>query len=78
MNLEVAGDIRGFGLVLVNFDERGAGEAARLWESTRRFGLSFADRACVVTAARLGLPALTADKRWAGIDGLPAEVVLIR
>jgi len=78
VDLEVASEIRNVGLALVHFDERSADETAGLWRSTRHAGLSFADRACLVTAARLRIPALTADQRWAAIEGLPAEVVLIR
>lgn len=78
VNLDVAREIRGFSIGLVDFDERAAEEAAALWETTRTSGLSFADRACIVTASRLGLPVWTADKRWTTINGLPAEVVLIR
>jgi PIN domain nuclease of toxin-antitoxin system len=40
-------------------------------------GLSLADRACLVLAARLGVPALTSDGKWAEAD-VEAEVVLIR
>ncbi len=70
--------LRAAGLRLTAFDADDADAAARLWETTRQFGLSFADRACLVTASRLGLPAWTADKGWTTIDGLPAQVVLIR
>ena len=70
--------LRAAGLRLTSFDADDADAAARLWETTRTSGLSFADRACIVTASRLGLPVWTADKRWTTINGLPAEVVLIR
>jgi PIN domain nuclease of toxin-antitoxin system len=40
-------------------------------------GLSLADRACLVLAARLGVPALTSDGAWADAD-VEAEVVLVR
>lgn len=78
IDLQVARDIRSLGVLLVSFDEPAAEATAALWETTRQAGLSFADRACIVTAARVGLPALTADKRWAAVDHLPAEIVLIR
>src|SRR6266568_651884 len=37
---------------------------ARLRPITRRQGLSLADRACLSLAERLGVPALTADRKW--------------
>jgi len=36
------------------------------------------DRACLATASRLGLPALTADRSWADVSIPGATVVLIR
>ncbi len=62
---------------VVAFDEVHARNAARLWPTTRRTGLSFGDRACLATAILLGLPVLTADKAWAKLD-VGASVVLIR
>jgi PIN domain nuclease of toxin-antitoxin system len=41
---------------------------ARLRPLTRDAGLSLADRACLALAERLGLPALTTDQAWAGLD----------
>ncbi|TFU15780.1 type II toxin-antitoxin system VapC family toxin [Thermus tengchongensis] len=54
------------------FTEEDALEAARL----RPLGLSLGDRACLALARRLGLPALTADATWEGLDvGVKVEVV---
>lgn len=50
---------------------------ARLRPVTRAQGLSLADRACLVLATRLGVPALTADHAWEHAD-IDAEVKLIR
>lgn len=50
---------------------------ARLRPATARQGLSLADRACLVLAARLGVPVLTTDRSWADAD-VDAEVQLIR
>jgi ribonuclease VapC len=50
---------------------------ARLRPVTRRQGLSLADRACLALADRLGVPALTADRKWLEAD-VTAEVQLIR
>jgi PIN domain nuclease of toxin-antitoxin system len=52
-------------------------EIARLRPITKAQGLSLADRACLVLAARLGVPALTADREWAKAN-TSAEVQLIR
>lgn len=62
---------------LVPFDAEHALAAARLRSATRHFGLSFADRACLATAMRLGATAVTADRTWAKLD-LPCPVELIR
>ncbi|MEX0971856.1 MAG: type II toxin-antitoxin system VapC family toxin [Solirubrobacterales bacterium] len=50
---------------------------ARLRPITKAQGLSLADRACLALAARLGVPALTADSEWAKAD-VDADVLLIR
>jgi ribonuclease VapC len=50
---------------------------AQLRPITKAQGLSLADRACLALAARLGVPALTADHAWeqANVD---VEIKLIR
>ncbi|MBN8869947.1 MAG: type II toxin-antitoxin system VapC family toxin [Solirubrobacterales bacterium] len=52
-------------------------EVARLRPLTVKQGLSLADRACLVLAERLGVPALTTDRVWADAD-VAVEVQLIR
>jgi ribonuclease VapC len=52
-------------------------EIAKLRPMTIAQGLSLADRACLVLATRLGVPALTSDRIWADAD-IAAEVKLIR
>ena len=52
-------------------------EIAKLRPKTIAQGLSLADRACLVLAARLGVPALTADSIWTQAE-TPAEVKLVR
>jgi ribonuclease VapC len=52
-------------------------EIAKLRPVTISQGLSLADRACLVLAACLGVPALTADRVWADAD-VAAEVKFIR
>lgn len=62
---------------LVAFDEELAVAAALLRPATKRAGLSFAGRACIATATRLGATVVTADRAWARLD-LPCPVELIR
>jgi PIN domain nuclease of toxin-antitoxin system len=61
----------------VPFVEAHAWRAAALRSSTRSLGLSLGDRACLALAQTLGLPALTADRRWTEAD-VGVEVVLCR
>ncbi len=51
---------------------------ARLRPITRRRGLSLADRACLVLADRLEVPALTTDQAWSDLPGVAVAVKLIR
>lgn len=75
---EVARDsVARLNLNVVPFDAEQALEAGALRETTRKQGLSLGDRACLVLARRLGLPALTADRAWAGLE-LGIEIHLIR
>lgn len=50
---------------------------ARIRAASRQAGLSLGDRACIALAARLGLPAVTADRAWRNL-GTGVEVQLIR
>jgi ribonuclease VapC len=51
----------------VPFDEEHAYDTAAMVTATRAAGLSLGDRACLVLAKRLGVPALTADRSWSSI-----------
>jgi ribonuclease VapC len=56
---------------------RADAECAGAWRtSTRPFGLSLGDRACLALAYRLGRPAVTTDRAWEGLP-LPVEVEVI-
>ena len=70
-------DLSTSGLTLVGFEPGDAYAAGDLRQDTRRFGLSFGDRACIALARRLGLPVLTADRAWAKLD-LGVTIELIR
>jgi ribonuclease VapC len=55
-------------LDVVDFDVPQAKVAGGLRWLTRVQGLSLGDRACLALAQALGLPAMTADRTWAGLE----------
>jgi PIN domain nuclease of toxin-antitoxin system len=64
------------GLTLVGFEPADAYDAGDLRRTTRRFGLSFGDRACLTLARRLGFAVLTTDRDWSRLDiGVTVEVI---
>jgi ribonuclease VapC len=65
------------GIAVLGFDEEDARRAGELLTATRSLGLSLADRACLALAAKLGVPAVTADRAWADLD-VGVYVVCIR
>jgi ribonuclease VapC len=69
--------VEALGIQIAPFSHDDAELAAELWKSTRRVGLSLADRACLALARRLDLPAHTADRDWRKVD-VGVAVVLIR
>lgn len=74
---DLRGDVEALRLEILPFTVEDAEQAAALWNSTRRLGLSLGDRACLALAQRLGLPALTADRAWLELD-LGIQVQAIR
>jgi len=64
-------------LNVVDFDAAQARIAADLRVPTRARGLSLADRACLALAQLRGLPAMTADRAWSGLE-VGIEVRTIR
>ncbi len=70
-------DLEALGLEIAQFTADDAELAAALWSPTRHLGLSLGDRACLGLAARLGVPALTADRAWLDLD-LGVDVKSIR
>jgi PIN domain nuclease of toxin-antitoxin system len=69
--------ILALGLEVVPFDRELAADAAELEPEAGQFGLSLGDRACLATARRLRLPALTADRAWLRLD-IGVRVISIR
>lgn len=63
----------------VAMDAALAYDAGLLLPATRAAGLSLGDRTCLALARRLGVPALTAERRWVDVaDAAKVEVRLIR
>ena len=64
-------------LPVIPFDAAQAMAAGKLRARTRSLGLSLGDRACLALALARGLPAVTMDRDWAGLD-VGAEVIVAR
>jgi len=62
---------------VVPFSAETAEASGLLRPSTRSSGLSLGDRECLALAVELGVPALTADRRWTHVR-TKAKVELIR
>lgn len=72
-------DILQFGFDVHSVNEADAIAIGALRPLTKSAGLSLGDRSCLALAAKLGLPAITADKAWASIaEAVGVEVVVIR
>lgn len=66
-------------LEVASFDARMARVAGQMLTTTRRYGLSLGDRACLATAQVLEIrEALTADAAWTKVKSLQVKVRLIR
>jgi PIN domain nuclease of toxin-antitoxin system len=64
-------------ITVAPFTDQDAKSAAALRLPTRHRGLSLGDRACLALALREGVPAVTADRQWGGID-VGVDIRLIR
>ena len=71
-------DLEALGISTIPFEAEDAETAAELWVQTRNLGLSIGDRACLTTAIRLDLTAVTTDKAWASIADPRLSVMVIR
>lgn len=73
---EVAGTLCPcLGLGVLPLDPATATHAGCLIARTRPFGLSLADRLCLSTAVRLGVPVHTADRAWRPFGDLGVELI---
>jgi PIN domain nuclease of toxin-antitoxin system len=69
-------DLQALGLVVEPFTSLDGEVAGRLWEQTRKYGLSLGDRACLSLGLRLGVVVLTSDRVWLNLDlGLDIRAV---
>jgi PIN domain nuclease of toxin-antitoxin system len=62
---------------VVDFERLLAEETGALIEKAHTTGLSLGDRACLALARVRGLPAVTADRSWSGIE-VGVRIQLIR
>ena len=62
---------------IVDFDKEQATIAATLDSSTKGYGLSLGDRACLALAKHKNLPVLTADKVWKKLK-VGVDIQLVR
>ncbi|WP_420461575.1 type II toxin-antitoxin system VapC family toxin [Candidatus Palauibacter sp.] len=74
----VASVVAEMGIEVIPFDRQTALLSGAYRPMTRHVGLGLGDRACLATACRLGLPALTADRSWAELSIEGVRVVTIR
>jgi ribonuclease VapC len=52
--------------------------AAKLWSTTKPYGLSLGDRACLSLAQYMNLPVFTADQIWAKLEIENLQINLVR
>jgi ribonuclease VapC len=69
--------IAGTLIEIVPYGTADATLTASLLPTTKPFGLSLADRACLALALTRRIGAITADRPWLNVD-LPIEIVCIR
>lgn len=63
---------------VIPFDKEHYLLAAKLWQSTKVYGLSLGDRACLALAQYMKLPVYTADQAWKKLDIDNLDINLIR
>jgi ribonuclease VapC len=59
------------------FDQPQACLAANLRKSSKSYGLSLGDRACLALAEIQNAPVLTADKAWSKLNNHPVKIIVI-
>ena len=66
-----------FPFEIMPFDAEHAYLAASLRPATKPFGLSLGDRACLALGFKMGVPVLTAERKWEACD-VGVKVIRIR
>ena len=74
---EIREDLDGFELRIIDFDRELAYRSGLLRDTTKAFGLSFGDRACLAVGQWLNCEILTSDKAWANLN-FPVPITIIR
>lgn len=64
-------------LDILDLDAETAETAGFLITKTKPYGLSLGDRACLASAAREGIPVMTAERSWGKLD-MGIDIQLIR
>lgn len=78
MTLEEANmALSGFPFEIMAFDAEQAYLAASLRPATKSQGLSLGDRACLALGFKMGLPVLTAERKWEACD-VGVKIIRIR
>lgn len=70
-------EVEHLGVRFVPLSSSQAERTGALRKSTRTFGLSLGDRACLALAQELGSPVVTTDREWANLN-LGIEVIVAR
>lgn len=73
----MVGDLKSLGLRIEPLTPEDANAIAELADPSKQCTLSLSDRACLVLAQRLGVPALTADPAWSHLE-LDIDVQVLR
>jgi len=69
-------ELQAAGVIFEAFSHSQAEIAGQLWLTTRPFGLSLGDRACLALGLLRSLPVMTADKAWNQLQlDVPVDVI---
>lgn len=60
--------IQELGILVVDFDENMSIRVAKTIQTTKKFGLSLGDRACLTLSEHLKLKCITCDKIWQNLN----------
>ena len=73
---QIERSLKALGLNIIDYNNEDAHITASLWNISKDFGLSLADRACLATGKRLKTTVITADKVWDKLDiDIPIQLI---